>query len=91
MRRSSLPQRLWINSSRAIRTASRWSTRPLCVPTNTPPAPKKACAQGEGLGRSRGGLSTKIHLRSNGMGLPVAVVLTGGEVSDVKGSPPNTG
>jgi len=28
--------------------------------------------------------STKIHLRSNGLGLPVAVVFTGGEVSDVK-------
>ena len=48
-----------------------------------PPAPKKAGAQGEGLGRSRGGFSTKIHLRSNGLGLPVAAVLTGGEVSDV--------
>src|SRR5271155_1270838 len=50
--------------------------------------PKKAGAQGEGLGRSRGGFSTKIHLRSNGLGLPVAVVLTGGEVSDVKGYAP---
>lgn len=42
----------------------------------------------QGLGRSRGGLSTKIHLRSNGLGLPVAVVLTGGQVSDVKGFNP---
>src|SRR5271156_6383867 len=50
--------------------------------------PKKAGAQGEGLGRSRGGFSTKIHLRSNGLGLPVAVVLTGGEVSDVRGYAP---
>ena len=33
-------------------------------------------------------MSTKIHLRSNGLGLPVAVVLTGGEVSDVKGYGP---
>lgn len=44
--------------------------------------------EGEGLGRSRGGFSTKIHLRTNGLGLPVAVVLTGGEVSDVKGYGP---
>jgi transposase len=51
--------------------------------------PKKASGpQGEGLGRSRGGFSTKIHLRANGLGLPVAVVLTGGEVSDVKGYGP---
>jgi hypothetical protein len=48
--------------------------------------PKKAAGpEGEGLGRSRGCFSTKIHLRSNGLGLPVAVVLTDGEVSDVKG------
>ncbi len=37
-----------------------------------------------GLGRSRGGFSTKIDLRTNGLSLPLAVVLTGGEVSDVK-------
>ncbi len=49
---------------------------------------RKRGAQGEGLGRSRGGFSTKIHLRSNGLGLPVAITLTGGEVSDVKGYAP---
>ncbi len=53
-----------------------------------PPAPKKAGAQDQGLGRSRGGFSTKIHLRANGLGLPVAVILTGGEVSDVRGYAP---
>jgi len=45
----------------------------------------KSGAKGGGLGRSRGGFSTKINLKSNGPGLPVAVVLTGGQVSDVKG------
>ena len=44
--------------------------------------------QGQGLGRSRGGLSTKIHLRTNGAGLPVAAEVTGGEVSDCKGYAP---
>ena len=54
-----------------------------------PPAPKKAAdPQDEGLGRSRGGFSTKIHLRTNGLGLPVAAVVTGGEVSDVKAYAP---
>jgi hypothetical protein len=54
-----------------------------------PAAPKKAAGpQGEGLGSSRGRFSTKIHLRSNGLGLPVAVVLTGGEVLDVKSYAP---
>ena len=50
--------------------------------------PKKPDAQDEGLARSRGGFSTKIHLRTNSLGLPVAVILTGGEVSDVKGYAP---
>jgi transposase len=49
---------------------------------------RKKGGPGEGLGRSRGGLSTKIHLRTNGIGLPVAVILTGGQVSDVKGFDP---
>jgi transposase len=31
------------------------------------------------LGRSRGGFSTKVHLRAEGGGKPVTVVLTGGE------------
>lgn len=38
-----------------------------------------------GLGRSKGGFTTKIHLRINGQGLPIAFALTGGEVSDFKG------
>jgi transposase len=33
----------------------------------------------EALGRSRGGFSTKIHLRAEGGGRPVAFVLSGGE------------
>jgi len=41
--------------------------------------------QSQGLGRSRGGFSTKIHLRTNGAGLPIAAEITGGEVSDYLG------
>lgn len=37
---------------------------------------------GEALGRSRGGLSTKIHVRAEGLGKPVTFTLTGGEVHD---------
>ena len=33
----------------------------------------------EALGRSRGGFSTKIHLRAEGGGKPIAFVLSGGE------------
>jgi len=38
--------------------------------------------EGEALGRSRGGFSTKIHVRCEGRGKPVAFVLTGGEAHE---------
>ncbi|MDT8913314.1 IS5 family transposase [Amycolatopsis sp. PS_44_ISF1] len=40
-----------------------------------------AC-DGEGLGRSRGGLSTKIHRAVEGRGLPVRILLTPGQAGD---------
>lgn len=39
----------------------------------------KGGQQNEALGRSRGGFSTKIHLRAEGNGKPFAFVLSGGE------------
>jgi transposase len=36
----------------------------------------------QGLGRSRGGFSTKIHLRTNAHGLPIGLTLTPGEAHD---------
>ena len=41
---------------------------------------KQACA--EALGRSRGGFSTKIHVRAEAQGKPISFVLTGGERHD---------
>jgi transposase len=38
--------------------------------------------QNQALGRSRGGFSSKIHLKTDFDGLPIAFHLTGGEVSD---------
>jgi transposase len=38
--------------------------------------------QNQALGRSRGGFSCKIHLKTDFNGLPIAFHLTGGEVSD---------
>jgi hypothetical protein len=35
--------------------------------------------QREALGRSKGGFSTKIHLRCDGNGLPITFLLTVGE------------
>ena len=38
--------------------------------------------ENQALGRSRGGFSSKIHLKTHFDGLPIAFHLTGGEVSD---------
>jgi transposase len=38
--------------------------------------------QSEALGRSRGGFSTKIHVRAEGYGKPVTFALSGGERHD---------
>jgi transposase len=45
----------------------------------------KRGTQRQGFGRSKGGFTTKIHLRTNAEGLPIAAEITGGEVSDYKG------
>jgi transposase len=66
----------------------------LCAPTNTPqelatrpavPPPRTARKKGEvaavceAIGRSRGGLTTKLHLAFEGRGRPLAVCLTVGQ------------
>ena len=43
---------------------------------------RKRGQTGQALGRSRGGFSTKIHLKCDLDGLPLAFHLTGGEASD---------
>ena len=70
---------------------ARWTgscttwTRPSSARTGTPPAPAGTAPSGgqaqarEALGRSQGGFSTKLHLRAEGHGKPIAAVLTGGE------------
>ncbi|WP_399189980.1 IS5 family transposase [Streptomyces sp. WAC 04229] len=37
---------------------------------------------GQALGRSRGGLTTKVHLAADGRGLPLAIVVTPSNVND---------
>lgn len=46
---------------------------------------RKRGTQKQGFKRSKGGFTTKLHLRANADGLPVAAEITGGEVSDYKG------
>jgi transposase len=41
-----------------------------------------AAQDGEALGRSRGGLSTKIHLAVDRRGRPLSILLTGGQAGD---------
>lgn len=45
-------------------------------------ADSERSAARQALGRSRGGLTTKVHLAVDGRGLPLALVLTPGNVND---------
>lgn len=63
------------------------SIPPLCGPTSTPPErlkggrrPKRAGRSR--TGRSRGGLSTKIHLAADSHARPLALVVTAGQAGD---------
>jgi transposase len=47
----------------------------------------ESCAETEALGRSRGGFSTKIHVACDGLGKPVKIILTPGQVHDVTQGP----
>jgi len=58
------------------------STRPASAPTSTAPAPKKD-GQDQAIGRSRGGLTTKIHAVVDALGNPVALSLTPGQAHDI--------
>ena len=51
----------------------------LSDPTNMPPGQKKTPPDEEALGRSRGGLSTKVHLRTDKNGRLMHLVLTPGQ------------
>jgi hypothetical protein len=46
---------------------------------------KKGNQNQQALGRSRGGFSTKIHLRTSAKGDPLTFDVTGGEAHEVKG------
>jgi transposase len=57
----------------------------LCAPINIVPAPKKT-GEDQAIGRSRGGLSTKIHALVDALGNPTDFFLTGGEAHDLVGA-----
>jgi transposase len=51
------------------------------------PEDPAVAARRQALGRSRGGLSTKVHLAVDGRGLPLAIVLTAGHAGDAPAFP----
>ncbi len=57
----------------------------MSAPTNTAPAPPKK-DEDQAIGRSRGGLSTKIHALVDALGKPVAFLLTPGQAHDLAGA-----
>jgi len=57
------------------------STALWCAPTSMPLGPEKTGPQA--LGRSRGGLSTKIHAAVDALGNPLRFRLTAGPVADI--------
>jgi hypothetical protein len=44
----------------------------------------RSCADDEALGRSRGGFCCKIHAAVDGLDLPVKLILTSAQVTDIK-------
>src|SRR5215470_12263983 len=67
------------------RTHTRWSTAPSCGLINTAPALSKK-VEDQALGRSRGGLSTKIHALVDALGNPLRFRLTPGQAHDLAGA-----
>ena len=57
----------------------------MCGLISTAPAPKKL-GEDQAIGRSRGGLSTKIHTLVDALGNPISFFLTGGEAHDLIGA-----
>jgi hypothetical protein len=63
------------------------SSNPDCRLHHRPGAPERCRGEKRGpedqaLGRSRGGLSTKIHLAVRGLGCPVRFILSAGQKGD---------
>lgn len=55
------------------------------APISTAQVPEKA-GEDQAIGRSRGGLSIKIHALADALGNPVNFFLTGGEAHDLVGA-----
>lgn len=67
-------------------TSTRCSTVRSCAPISTALARKKKDGDDQAIGRSRGGLTTKIHALVDALGNPVAFHLTPGQAHDLDGA-----
>ena len=56
-------------------------TQPLCVLINTVPEKKD-----QAIGRRKGGISSKIHARTDALGNPTGFYLTAGQAHDLNGA-----
>lgn len=65
------------HTSTRLAPAKKGGTAPV-----TADGQKVAASEGEALGRSRGGLTTKIHLAVDGRGRPLSILLTPGQAGD---------
>ena len=54
----------------------------ICAGTSTCVGRKRG-TQNQAIGRSRGGLTSKVHIAVDGLGNPLRFILTGGQVGDV--------
>lgn len=54
-----------------------------CAPTRGRSTQSQRGADAQGLGRSRGGLSTKIHAATEALGLPVRLLASPGQRNDI--------
>lgn len=75
----------------ALTGATSTSTARTSAPTVRPPEPEKK-AKGEpadhALGRSRGGFGTKLHLVTDGNGVPLGALVTAGQTHESKSFAP---
>src|SRR5690349_11110542 len=79
------PRPSWRPAKRPATLTRLWPywTPPWCAPTSTPPGrEKKSGAAQPALGRSRGGLSTKIHLVAVDERTALAMSLSAGQAND---------
>ncbi|MFW8584249.1 IS5 family transposase [Rhizobium beringeri] len=81
-------RRCSIISSRIPTTTMSPSILRWCAPTSRRPPERVAAKKGDqALGRSRGGLTTKIHMATDGRGRPLRIILTPGQRGDVTQAP----